>query len=120
MSVRVFVYGTLQPGQSRWPTLAQYVDPRKPPIRAGTPGALYDTHCGWPAAVFSQRTARLVPGSVVAIEAGREGAALADMDEIEGVDHGLFVRTEVLAHGSVCWAYHWPGGTDGFALINAW
>lgn len=121
MTTQVFVYGTLMPGQARWPALAGYADPDRPPIRAHTWGLLYDTGWGWPAAVFGRGIdSWLIAGFVVALDPGREPQALAKLDEIEGVDHQLFQRIPASAGGSVCWAYHWPGHTDGFVAIEAW
>ncbi len=49
----LFVYGTLQPGAVRWHYLEPFV------ADAGTPdsvdGQLFDTGCGYPAAVFDVR-----------------------------------------------------------------
>ena len=67
MTSRVFVYGTLQPGQPRWPLLAPFGIQIGSLARAR--GALFDTGYGWPAAVFDADATEEVPGVVVAIHA---------------------------------------------------
>ena len=121
MTTQVFVYGTLMPGQGRWRALAGYADPDRPPIQAQTWGLLYDTGWGWPAAVLGRGMGgRLIPGFVVALDPRRGHQSLAELDEIEGVAHELFHRIRVSAGASICWAYHWPGHTDGFVAIESW
>lgn len=49
----VFVYGTLKPGEVRWPILAPFVmHPTAGGGEASVCGKLFDTGYGWPAAVF--------------------------------------------------------------------
>lgn len=45
----LFVYGTLQPGEVRWPAIAELVEVIGP---ASTPGRVVATPMGWPAATF--------------------------------------------------------------------
>jgi len=120
VSDRVFVYGTLQPGESRWDLLAPYADPDVPPYPAKAPGSLYDTHRGWPAAVFGDGSGRVVAGVVVTLAAGVEDAALGELDRVEGVPHGLFERRRVEVEGQACWTWHWLAATTGFTPIDAW
>lgn len=116
----VFVYGTLQPGEARWPLLAPYIDHARPLTRSGVPGALFDTHRGWPAAVFGRGSGRTVPGVVVRLRADGIATALAALDDIEGTASGLFRPVLVTAGGQDCWAYHWHGDIEGFTPIEAW
>ena len=118
MTSRVFVYGTLQPGQPRWPLLAPFG------IQIGSlacaRGELFDTGYGWPAAVFDAGAATEVPGVVVAIRAELLEEALVALDEVEGVDGGLFQRVVIDVDGRSCWAYHWPESTEAFRRIERW
>ena len=118
MSTEVFVYGTLKPGQHRWPVLAPFVTEAAIPGLA--PGRLFDTGYGWPAAVFDPRAADRVPGVVVGLQPASTDEALAVLDDVEGVDSGLFRRILIDVEGRPCWAYHWPGGTREFERIALW
>lgn len=117
MSTALFVYGTLQPGQPRWPALAPYAETH---AAAGALGRVFDTGYGWPAAVFDPGSADEVPGVVVTLRADSVDEALAVLDAIEGVESGLFHRVLVDVEGRPCWAYHWPGATGGFDRITGW
>ena len=46
--------------------------------------------------------------------------ALAVLDDVEGVDSGLFRRIFIDVEGRPCWAYHWPGGTGEFERMALW
>jgi gamma-glutamylcyclotransferase (GGCT)/AIG2-like uncharacterized protein YtfP len=120
VSTNVFVYGTLKPGQHRWPTLAPFASGEQAAVSASAPGRLFDTGYGWPAAVFDPRAADLVPGVVVALHPASADEALSVLDDVEGVDSGLFRRVLVDVEGRRCWAYHWPGKTEGFRRIAHW
>jgi gamma-glutamylcyclotransferase (GGCT)/AIG2-like uncharacterized protein YtfP len=114
----VFVYGTLQPGQPRWPSLQRFVvGESKVGSAAGVP---YDTGDGWPAATFDPRAKRTVPGVVVELLQATAAAALATLDAIEGVEGGLFDRIQVDIDGEPCWSYHWPASTSDFRVIPRW
>ena len=73
---------------------------------------------GWPAAVFDADAAEEVPGVVVSIHAELLEEALASLDEVEGVDGGLFQRVVIDVGGLSCWAYHWPESTEAFHRIQ--
>ena len=68
----LFVYGTLRPGQERWPHLAPFV------VDQGhddtVPGALYDTGNGYPAARFDR--AGTIHGRVYSLHVDRLDEAL--------------------------------------------
>ena len=87
----VFVYGTLLPGEHRWPLLEEYaLEVRAAEVR----GLLFDTGRGYPCALFD-RPEGMVPGVVVDVEPARLDDALAMLDEVEGVAFGLFERVVV-------------------------
>jgi gamma-glutamylcyclotransferase (GGCT)/AIG2-like uncharacterized protein YtfP len=113
---RLFVYGTLKPGQSRWPALAPFVDPLEPVVAAEVEGRLWATPWGWPALTPGTGPVR---GVLVTLRPDRVEDALARLDEIEGVDTGLFERVAAkTSAGTVCSIYLWPKGTDGFTLLD--
>ena len=114
---RLFVYGTLMPGEARWPLLAPLMVPAEPE-RAEAAGYLYRTPYGWPAAVFDPAASSAVPGLAVTLQ--DPGRALAVLDEIEGTSAGLFHRRLIPTSAGQCWAYHWPGQTSGFQAITQW
>ncbi len=116
----VFVYGTLQPGQPRWPALARFTPQPNATPAVCLPGHLFDTGYGWPAAVFDPDSGDQVPGVVVGLDPKSVDEALLTLDAIEGVDSGLFQRVIVTAGGHPCWSYNWPGPTEGFHRIPAW
>jgi gamma-glutamylcyclotransferase (GGCT)/AIG2-like uncharacterized protein YtfP len=113
---RLFVYGTLKPGQSRWPALAPFVDPLQPAVAAEVEGQLWATPWGWPALTAGTGSVR---GVLVTLRHDRVEDALARLDEIEGVDTGLFERVAAqTSDGTVCSIYLWPKGADGFTLLD--
>ena len=127
MIARLFVYGTLMPGEERWPRLAPLAVPaerehaereRAERERADAAGYLYRTPYGWPAAVFDPAASSAVPGLVVTLQ--DPGRALPVLDEIEGTSAGLFERRLITTRAGLCWAYHWLGQTSGFQAIRQW
>ena len=114
---RLFVYGTLMPGEARWPLLAPLAALAEPD-RAEAAGYLYRTPYGWPAAVFDPAASSAVPGLAVTLQ--DPGRALPVLDEIEGTSAGLFHRRLITTSAGQCWAYHWPGQTSGFQAITQW
>lgn len=116
-TARLFVYGTLMPGQARWPLLEPLatVGGAEP---AAAPGYLYGTPYGWPAAVFDEKAAGAVPGLVVTLHDPER--ALPVLDEAEGTSTGLFERRLVTTTAGTCFAYHWPGPVTGFRPIPRW
>lgn len=114
---RLFVYGTLMPGEQRWPLLEPLTAPGAPEA-ATAAGRLYRTPYGWPCAVFGQDEDAAVPG--VAVTLRDPGRALPVLDEIEGTGTGLFERRLIATTAGPCWAYHWPGRVAGFEPIASW
>ncbi|MBP3083102.1 gamma-glutamylcyclotransferase family protein [Mycolicibacterium fortuitum] len=120
MSNPVFVYGTLQPGQPRWPALAPFALRSGVSWSVSVAGRLFDTGYGWPAAVFDPVTSDQIPGVVVSVRPESTTDALAALDDVEGVATGLFLRVVVHIEGQPCWAYQWSHPTDRFRRIARW
>jgi gamma-glutamylcyclotransferase (GGCT)/AIG2-like uncharacterized protein YtfP len=120
VTTRIFVYGTLKPGLSRWQILEPFALRSDANSPASAQGRLFDTGYGWPAAVFDARLSEQVNGVVVPIKSESINEALATLDVVEGVARGLFRRILIEADGEPCWAYHWPGPTDDFRRIARW
>ena len=115
---RLFVYGTLKPGQSRWSVVASYVEPGEPILDAEVNGQLWATPWDWPALTLGIGS---VPGVLLALRPDLVAEALARLDEIEGVGSGLFKRVAVTTRcGVLCWVYLWPSGTKGFTPVDFW
>ena len=113
----LFVYGTLMPGQPRWPALAPWASggPTQDCIR----GQLFDTGYGWPAAVVG--AGELIPGFTVAFNPARITEALTALDEIEGTSQGLFRRVPAVTNNLLeVWVYAWVRTSDGFQPISRW
>ena len=105
----LFVYGTLQPGDVRWPILAPYV--AADGVADRVDGCVYDTGRGYPAAVFGE------PGTIVGrtyrLRADRLAEALAVLDEEESSVPGGYRRVVVTtAAGTRAWAYEYGGGLE--------
>jgi gamma-glutamylcyclotransferase (GGCT)/AIG2-like uncharacterized protein YtfP len=107
---RLFVYGTLRPGDTAWPLLMEHTVGR--PARAALTGALYDTGRGYPAFCHG---AGSVPGWSVRLRS--PSVALAELDVYEGSGYRR-VRMPDSA-GRLCWTYVWPGSTDGMRVLSA-
>ena len=120
MTTYIFVYGTLKPGQHRWPVLASFGTQADVGHSGRARGTLFDTGYGWPAAVFDADVASEVAGVVVSMRAEVLDEALVTLDEVEGVDSGLFQRVVIEVDGQSCWAYHWPESTDALRQIERW
>jgi len=92
VSDRVFVYGTLQPGES--------------------------TEDGRPRSSVTAAAASCRASSHA--RARVEDVALRELDQVEGVPHGLFERRLVAIQDESCWAWDWPATTAGLTLVDAW
>ena len=112
--LRLFLYGTLMPGEPLWPMLAPYVASWQPVTASGR---LWDTGRGYPAVRFDAAEDP-VPGILVTIEAERASEAIDALDRIE--DEGrLYRRVEVATSGGAAFAYEWLGDTDGLLRLEA-
>ncbi len=110
---RVFVYGTLRPGDVAWPRISRYVAGE--PVATALSGTLYDTGQGYPALLPG--TEGSVPGWTLTLRSPTE--ALAALDAYEGGDYR---RARVVdADGRLCWTYLWTAPTHGFVrLADGW
>ena len=109
---RLFVYGTLMPGQPLWPALAPFAVSWQA-VTAG--GRIWDTGRGYPAVLFDPGGGP-VPGVLVALDPARVAEAVELLDEIE--DEGrLYRRVEVATTAGPAFAYEWLGPTDGLPLL---
>ena len=103
----LFVYGTLQPGDVRWPELERFVADLGRPDRVV--GELFDTGLGYPAALFSGD--RMIHGRTYATRIDTLTACLNHLDRVEGTVQGLYRRVTVTtARGYTAWAYEYGGG----------
>jgi gamma-glutamylcyclotransferase (GGCT)/AIG2-like uncharacterized protein YtfP len=113
----LFVYGTLMPGHLRWAVLEPHAVGWRP---AAVEGHLYDTGQGWPAAVFAPGD-DLVRGWAVDLDPGVTDVVMAHLDEVEGVDQGLFRRVEVtLLGGEPAVSYEIGTSPDALTRIADW
>ena len=109
MIAHLFVYGTLRPGQLRWPFLAPYVDDEG--HDATVSGTLYNTGNDYPAARFDR--AGTIHGRVYPMNLERLDEALVLLDEVEGAVIDLFRRVTVTTStGIEAWAYEYGGETN--------
>ena len=113
MTVRLFVYGTLAPGDEAWPVLEPWVVGE--PVADAVAGRLYDTGRGYPAATFegddseategewsvesthenAEAIGDLVHGIVVTLDPARAAVAFDALDRYEGHEYErISVRTE--------------------------
>jgi gamma-glutamylcyclotransferase (GGCT)/AIG2-like uncharacterized protein YtfP len=112
----LFVYGTLMPGELRWPPLGEYAESWAP---ATARGELWDTGLDYPAAVFAAGGAD-IPGVAVTLRADRYEEAIAHLDEVEMVGV-LYRRVEIATSLGPAISYEWLGATTGFrSLATGW
>ncbi len=109
---RLFVYGTLMPGEALWPALAPYAVSWE---QATAPGHLWDTGRGFPSVRFEPH-ADPVPGVVVDLDPGRVPEALAVLDAIEG-EGRLYRRVVIVTSAGPAHAYEWLGSTGGLPRL---
>jgi gamma-glutamylcyclotransferase (GGCT)/AIG2-like uncharacterized protein YtfP len=100
MTQHLFLYGTLMPGQARWPVLAGFTAGK--PVPASIRGDLYDTGLGFPAMFPGHNE---VPGTLVDLAATTTEQCIRVLDEVEGVQYGLFLRTVTECSGVQAWTY---------------
>jgi gamma-glutamylcyclotransferase (GGCT)/AIG2-like uncharacterized protein YtfP len=105
----LFVYGTLRPGDVRWPVLAPFV------VDGGwldtVEGELFDTGLDYPAAMFNSRGT--IRGHTFALLETSIERALELLDEVEGIVDGEYRRVVVrTGRGVTAWAYASGDGLD--------
>jgi gamma-glutamylcyclotransferase (GGCT)/AIG2-like uncharacterized protein YtfP len=106
---RLFVYGTLQPGDERWPVLAPYVDGSA--TADAVTGQLFDTGAGYPAALFGSHGT--IHGLLYTLLTDTLAEALEALDHAESSVTGIFQRVTVDTHGGAqAWAYEFGGGLE--------
>jgi gamma-glutamylcyclotransferase (GGCT)/AIG2-like uncharacterized protein YtfP len=118
----LFVYGTLMPGHLRWPMLASHAVGHRPAVARGR---LYDSGRGWPIARLVDHPDHgvddAVPGWVVDLDADAMAELMVVLDEMEGVDQGLYDRVVIeLVDGGRAWAYSSGTPVDGLLRIETW
>lgn len=111
----LFVYGTLRPGEVRWPFLEPFV------VDGGVDdivhGHLFDTGLGYPAATFTGDDAVPISGRVYALREDTLDQALIELDIVEGAVRGLYQRVPVTTVSGVeAWAYQF-GADPGITLV---
>ena len=105
----LFVYGTLRPGDVRWPLLRPFVVGHG--IADAVDGELYDTGLDYPAAVFGG-TGRVV-GQTFELVIDMLDHALVVLDEEEDTVDGLYRRVMVRTRsGRDAWAYEYGAGLE--------
>ncbi len=114
---RVFVYGTLMPGEIRWPALRPFAVGWLPVV---VRGRLWDTRMGYPAARFDEADDQEIPGFLVALDERRLSGAIATLDRIEG-EGVLYRRVPVSTSGGEAFSYEWLGPVVGLVpLPQGW
>lgn len=105
---RVFVYGTLLPGEHWWHVVEPWVIGAE---AATCTGSLWDTGAGYPAARFDDDGT--IHGAVLDLLPGRVAEALAELDTFEDE----YRRVEVETDRGRAWAYEWDQSFDSLRLI---
>ena len=113
----VFVYGTLIPGDVRWPIIEPFVIDRR---RVTVAGRVYDTGLGYPAARFDQQGT--IRGWLLHLDPARLEHALTVLDEVEGAVVGYYRRVAVVTDGGAhAFSYEYGLPTTGLVdLDGAW
>lgn len=94
---RFFVYGTLRPGQQRWPVLEYVLE--KPPERAELRGAALYNAGSYPFVLPTDNINDVVYGELITVRKGKINQTRQQLDDIEGYvpgdQHSLFLRKKV-------------------------
>jgi gamma-glutamylcyclotransferase (GGCT)/AIG2-like uncharacterized protein YtfP len=105
----VFVYGTLRPGDVRWPILEPFAADEG--VDDSAAGRVYDTGVGYPAAVFEH--GGVIRGRTYRLRTELLDAALAALDTEESSVPGGFVRVAITTRaGTPAWAYSYGSGLE--------
>ncbi len=104
---RLFVYGTLRPGDVRWPILERFVVDDG--VADTIAGDLYDAGLDFPAAIFGG--CNTIIGRTYLLSAEMLDEALAVLDAEESSAAGMYRRVEVSTGlGTTAWAYEYGTG----------
>lgn len=107
----LFCYGTLLPGDVRWPLLSPFVVDEGFDDAVG--GRLFDTGLGYPAAIFDDAPAPMIIGRTFTLLETSLARALEVLDDEEDTVDGLYRRIMVTtALGHRAWAYAYGTGLD--------
>ncbi len=107
--MHVFVYGTLRPGDVRWPILQPFVVDDG--FADSVSGELFDTGLDYPAATFG--ASGTIHGHTFALLETSADSAIAVLDEVEDIVGGEYHRVRVQTHrGIQAWAYAYGSGLD--------
>lgn len=107
----LFVYGTLLPGDIRWPILEPFAADEG--VSDAVRGQLFDTGLDYPAAIFDVASSDLVYGRRYELHLDSLDEALRRLDIEEDVVLGLYRRVGVTTEAGVAaWAYQYGDGLD--------
>ena len=107
----LFVYGTLLPGDVRWPVLEPFVVDDGVPD--AVPGNLFDTGLDYPAALFDPTVSTVIRGRRYVLRSETLDKALIRLDIEEDTVLGLYQRVQVQTiGGELAWAYQYGHGLD--------
>ncbi len=105
----LFVYGTLRPGDVRWPMLEPFVDDEGVDDTAA--GVVFDTGLDYPAAIFGG--VGRITGRTYRLRADTVDEALQTLDIEEDTVEGLYRRVGITTgNGTAAWAYEYGDGLD--------
>ncbi len=111
MITELFVYGTLLPGDVRWPLLQRFVTNEGIPDEVT--GLLYDTGLDYPAAIFDESSTSVICGRRYSLRRDLIDEALSELDIEEDTVDGLYTRVEITTQsGARCWAYAYGTGLE--------
>ena len=103
----LFVYGTLRPGDVRWPFLERFVADTG--VDDTADGSVYDTGREYPAAVFGGDGS--IIGRTYALRSELLDETLDLLDEVESAVDGLYRRVVITTgRGLEAWAYAYGEG----------
>jgi gamma-glutamylcyclotransferase (GGCT)/AIG2-like uncharacterized protein YtfP len=107
--LHVFVYGTLQPGDVRWPILAAYTDDAG--VADSVVGEVFDTGLDYPAARFGG--GGTIAGRTYRLRSETIDEALRSLDDEESSVPGRYRRVAVTTgRGVEAWAYEYGSGLE--------
>lgn len=115
MTRHLFVYGTLRPGDVRWPILEPFI--ADDGVGDAVAGLVYDTGIGYPAAVFGGDG--IVAGRTYCLRLETLDQALAALDAEESSVEGGYHRVELTTQtGITAWAYQYGNGLTLVPIVS--